>query len=109
MTPDMGVCGGVVQGSPLKDGFELAPAATPGTLPSVGVGLLPMACEDSVAIEEIEFERVGLGGRGGAGDAEGGMVGGGCLSKDAGADVAVGVGVGVACAEETVESGAGEG
>ena len=90
--PDMGVCGGVVQGRPLKDGL---PAATPGTLDNVGVGLLPRAWEDSVAIEEMEFDRVGLGGGGGAGDADGASVGVGCFSKDTGAEVAVGVGTGV--------------
>lgn len=35
-TPDIGVCGGVVHGRPLNDGFV---AATLGTLPRVGVGL----------------------------------------------------------------------
>lgn len=35
--PDIGVCGGVVHGRLLKEGFV---AATLGTLPSVGVGLL---------------------------------------------------------------------
>lgn len=62
--PAMGVCGGVVHG---KAPNELV-AATLGTLPKVGVGLLvitppePCACDDCVAIEDAELDRVGLGG-----------------------------------------------
>ncbi len=41
--PDIGVWGGVVQGSPLNDGLV---AATLGTLPRVGVGLLLTAKDD---------------------------------------------------------------
>ena len=37
ITPDIGVCGGVVHGKLEKDVFA---AATLGTLPNVGVGLL---------------------------------------------------------------------
>jgi len=105
MTPDIGVCGGVVHGSPPKDGLA---AATLGTLPMVGVGLLMIACDDSVAIEDIEFDRVGLGGGGGAGEAGNGNAGVGGLSNDGGAD-AVGVGTGVGCADPAVEIGAGDG
>ena len=67
ITPDIGVCGGVVQERPLKDGLA---AATPGTLLKVGVGLLATAWDDSVAMDDMEFDRVGLGGGGGAGEAE---------------------------------------
>lgn len=62
--PAIGVCGGVVQGRALN---EFA-AATLGTLPRVGVGLLviipaePCACDDCVAIDDAELVRVGLGG-----------------------------------------------
>ena len=58
-TPDMGVCGGVVNGRPEK---EVLAAATLGTFPSVGVGLLVMM-PDCVATEEVELDLVGLGGR----------------------------------------------
>ena len=57
MTPDMGVCGGVVQGRPVKEGLT---AARLGTLPIMGVGLLITGWDVSVAIDEIEFDRVGL-------------------------------------------------
>lgn len=40
MPDDMGVCGGVVHGRPLKDALA---AATLGTLPKVGVGSFPTA------------------------------------------------------------------
>ncbi len=62
--PPIGVCGGVVHDRGPK---ELV-AATLGTLPSVGVGLLVMIppelcmCEDCVATEDAELDRVGLGG-----------------------------------------------
>lgn len=102
--PDIGVCGGVVHGRPLKDGL---PAATLGTLPRVGVGLLLTICDDCVATDDVELDLVGLGGGRGAG--EGARTGVGCLSKVGGADAAVGVGSGVACAEDAVEIGAGDG
>ncbi len=77
MLPDMGVWGGVVSGRPTA--AELV-AATLGTVPRVGVGLLVMtvldvcAWEDMVATDEAEDERVGLDGRIAAtGDGEGGM------------------------------------
>ncbi len=77
MLPDMGVWGGVVRGRPTA--AELV-AATLGTVPSVGVGLLVMtvldvcAWEAMVATDEAEDERVGLDGRIAAtGDGEGGM------------------------------------
>ena len=57
--PAMGVWGCVVIGRPEK---ELLVAATLGTLPSVGVGLL-VTMPDCVATEEVEFDLVGLGGR----------------------------------------------
>ena len=103
--PD-GVCGGVVQGKPLNDEFG---AVTLGTFPSVGVGLLPTICDDCVTIDEVEFDLVGLGGGKGAGDADGPGPGVGWLSNEGGAEAAVGVGTGVACAEELVDIGAGEG
>lgn len=68
MLLDIGVCGGVVKGTP-------ATLATPdaemlGTLPRVGVGLLKTVievaadgggvCRDEVATDEIELDRVGL-------------------------------------------------
>lgn len=103
--PDMGVWGGVVHGRPLNDGLL---AATLGTLPRVGVGLLTI-CDDRVATDDVELERVGLGGGSGAGEADGANTGVGCLSNDGGADTAVGVGTGVACADDVVEIGAGDG
>ena len=57
--PAMGVCGGVVKGRFEK---ELLVAATLGTLPSVGVGLLVMT-PDWVATDDVELDLVGLGGR----------------------------------------------
>ena len=42
ITPD-GVCGGVVQGKPVNEELE---AATLGTFPRVGVGLLVMTAVD---------------------------------------------------------------
>lgn len=67
-------------------------------------------CEDwVVALEEAEFERVGLGGwargfiRGLAAAADIEDVAG-CEAMSGGAEMAVGVGVGVTCAEETVET-----
>ena len=93
MPDDMGVWGGVVHGRPLKEALE---AATLGTLPSIGVGSLPIACEDSVKTEDMELDRVGLGGGGCAGDNAGAKVGVGFLSSnDGGAVIAVGVGTGV--------------
>ena len=84
-------------------------AATPGTLPRVGVGLLLIICDDCVTTEDVEFERVGLGGGNGAGDAVGANTGVDCRSNGGGADAAVGVGTGVACADDAVEIGAGDG
>ncbi len=47
-------------------------------------------------MEDIELDRVGLGGGGAAGEAVGAMMGVGFLSSnDGGADIAVGVGTGV--------------
>lgn len=61
-------------------------------------------------MEDIEFERVGLGGGGAAGEVPGARAGVAFLSsKDGGADIAVGVGIGVDCAEPDVEMGAGDG
>jgi hypothetical protein len=57
----LGLCGGVVIGR-TPGGVGLA-AATSGTLPRVGVGLLlakDVAVEARVAIEELEFDCVGL-------------------------------------------------
>ena len=102
--PDIGVCGGVVHGKLLKAGFV---AATLGTLPKVGVGLL-IIWDDCVAIEDVELDLVGLGGGNGAGDAEGARIGVVCLSKDAGAETAVGVGIGVGWADDAVDM-AGDG
>ena len=60
-----------------------------------------------MAIEEIELDRVGLGGGGGAGDwTDAAME---CLSNDKGADAVVGVGTGVGCAEAEVETVTGDG
>ena len=94
MLPDIGVIGGVVNGRP-----ELV-ATTPGTLPMVGVGLLVMTptgvgtCDDCVAIEEVELDRVGLGGRAlAAGEGDGANAEGGSFAGD-GAVAAVGVGIG---------------
>ena len=58
--------------------------------------------------EDVELERVGLGGGSGAGEAEGASTGVRCFSNDGGAE-AVGVGTGVACADDAVETGAGDG
>ena len=102
--PDIGVCGGVVHRRPLKDGLV---AATLGTLPSVGVGLLLIIWDDCVAIDDVELDLVGLGG--GSGPGEGARIGVGCLSKVEGANGAVGVGIGVGCAEDAVETGLGDG
>lgn len=72
----LGVSGGVVIGIPVTLP-ELA-AAMPGTLPEIRVGLLmtPVGTELDwvviVAIEDVEFERVGDEGRWEAREAEGG-------------------------------------
>jgi hypothetical protein len=98
--PDNGVCGGVVIGMPIT-APELA-AATLGTLPRVGVGLLVMVklddcdCspkESCVAIEDVDEVRVGLSGR--TGGAEGAVDGVGRILFSTGAVEDVGVGVGV--------------
>ena len=78
--PVIGVCGGVVQGKVPK---ELA-AATLGTFPTVGIGLLVItppelgAKDDCVAMDEAELDRVGLGGWGtGVVEGEGAATSGG--------------------------------
>lgn len=88
-------------------GAELA-AVTRGTDPRVGVGLLTLkdvAVEAIVAIEDVEFERVGLPGRIiGAGDGIGAIIFGFEMGKTlfkAGEVAMVGVGTGVELAEET--------
>jgi hypothetical protein len=92
--PDNGVCGGVVIGIPVITP-ELV-AATLGTLPNVGVGLLVMVTLDNcvcppeescVTIEDADEVRVGLSGRVGAVDV------GSLFSTGAVEDVGVGVGV----------------
>lgn len=117
-TPVIGVCGGVVHGRLEKDEFA---AVTPGIVPTEGVGLLVMVPEH-VATEELELDLVGVGGRivdgcvlgvvlragTGPGEFDGTKPGGGCFSTKGGAVVAIGVGVGVACADDTVDN-AGEG
>ena len=81
-------------------------AATLGTVPSVGVGLLVMtvlgvcAWEAMVATEDAEDDRGGLFGRLGArGDGEGGMMVELCFTSR-GADTAVGVAFGVCWADK---------
>lgn len=102
----MGVCGGVVHGKPVN---EVLDAATLGTFPSVGVGLLvitpvePCSWDDGVMAELDEFDLVGLGRLAtGAGENEDVTAGGACFSKG-GAEAVVGVGVGVGCAEDAAE------
>ena len=116
--PAMGVCGGVVQGRPEND--EL-PAATGGTVPTDGVGLL-VTKPCCVATDEVELDRLGLGGRMadccklgvvlragvGTGELDGTKPGRGCFSAKGGAVPTIGVGVGVACADDAVDT-AGEG
>ena len=106
ITPDMGVCGGVVHGKPVNEALD---AATLGTFPRVGVGLLVITAaelcswDDGVMADDDEFDLVGLGrfatGRGENEDATAEM---GCFSKGV-ADTVVGVGVGVGWAEEAAE------
>ena len=63
--PAIGVCGGVVHGKPPND---VPGAATPGTFPTVGVGLLMTtcegicACDDRATLDDAEFVLVGLEG-----------------------------------------------
>ena len=63
--PGIGVCGGVVQGKPVK---EVLDATTLGTLLTIGTGLLVTTpvedwiWDDWVMIDEVEFDLVGLGG-----------------------------------------------
>jgi hypothetical protein len=93
LPPPPGVCGGVVNGTPV------AVAATLGSAPRVGVGLF-IVLDVMVPTEDAEDERAGeLGGRDGydAGD-NGGMEAGIILPLDAevgsvGVDMEVGVGV----------------
>ncbi len=81
-------------------------AATLGTEPSVGVGLLVMtapgvcACDGNVATEDADDDLVGLVGKIAAtGDGEGATAEV-CLTSG-GAVAAVGVAVGVGCADDT--------
>lgn len=106
ITPDMGVCGGVVHGRP---GNEALDAATLGTFPSVGVGLLVItpvelcSWDDEVMADDDELDLVGLGGLAtGAGENEDAAAGAACFSNG-GADAVVGVGVGVGWAEDAAE------
>jgi hypothetical protein len=61
----LGVCGGVVIGMLDINPSPVFPATIPGRLPATSGGLLMivpagrLAYEDCVAIEEVEFERVG--------------------------------------------------
>ena len=63
--PAIGVCGGVVHGNPPND---VPGAATLGTFPTVGVGLLMMTCDvfcccdDGATLDDAEFDLVGLEG-----------------------------------------------
>ena len=93
IVPDIGVCGGVVQDR-LTDA-ELV-AATLGTFPKVGVGLVVTNPTPDVAIEELELDRVGLGGRATA------------IEEIRGTSVDAGVGSGVICADDEAEM-AGDG
>ena len=99
---DMGVMGGVYRGK--LGGAEFV-AATLGTLPRVRIGLLVTmpagvcAIEDCVAIEEVEFDLLGLTGRAVAiTGCDGPMVDVDILAGE-GAEAVVGVGTGEACAE----------
>lgn len=92
----MGVIGGVDNGRPPVEGLA---AATLGTVPRVGVGLVAMipvaVCmnDDCVAMDDAEFDRVGLVGRpGGPGGADT-VEAAGALAM-LGVDTAVGVGTG---------------
>ena len=115
--PAMGVCGGVGCGKPTRmDGFV---AVTIGTWPSVGVGLLVTAgvcTDDMVAMEDWEFDRVGLPGlavkKGAAGEGSDGAMAVDALARD-GEAMLVGVVTGFAVASPaeiegwfTVECGA---
>lgn len=65
VTPALGVCGGVVHGKPPND---VPGAATLGTFPRVGVGLLITTCEgfcvcdDGATLDDAELDLVGLEG-----------------------------------------------
>ncbi len=108
IAPDMGVCGGVVQGNPVNEELD---AATLGTFPTVGVGLLvttPVGvwiCDGWERTDEEELVLPGLGrlanGEGENEDPSGGMI---CFSKSGAEDV-VGVGVGVGWDEDMVDCG----
>ncbi len=115
----IGVCGGVVSGSP-TGGAEFV-AVTSGTWPRVGVGLLPtefVCTEAKVAIEDCEFDLAGLPGRTeniGAGEGcEGGGTTGVAFAKagetfaNEGDTVAVGVGTGVLLEDDGAGADAGE-
>ena len=100
-----GVWGGVVIGGIAIGGAEFIAVAN-GTWPSVGVGLFVICevCTDViVAIDDCEFDRVGLPGRMekvGAGEGcDGGTMTGEAFVKD-GEAVAMGVGSGVLPAED---------
>lgn len=115
----LGVCGGVVIGTPETSPSPTLPAEIPGIVPPTRGGLLiivpaaGVAYDACVAIEEVEFDRVGEEGRTvgprGAGGGEGAT-----LEKleevrwwlllgkgDGGAITEVGVCIGVFCDEET--------
>ena len=90
-------------------------AATLGTFPNVGVGLvimIPLAvcnCDDCVAMDEAELDLVGLGGRPtGMGDGEGANPDDDACFTGDGAVTVVGVGTGVVAAED-IEEVASEG
>lgn len=111
-----GVSGGVATGIPVT--FVELEAVKAGTLPAMSVGLLttPVGTDDGcVAIDDVEFDLVGDGGRWEAGSNEAGGDGAanelaelrcwGCEplgNGDGGAKLVVGVGVGVFCVELTL-------
>ena len=82
-------------------------AATLGTVPNVGVGLLMISplgvciCDDCVAIDEAEFDLVGLaGGTAATGEGEGASPDDEACFTNGGAVTVVGVGTGVGVAED---------